>query len=239
MASKRILSNSIIPSHLSRLSSSCPRAKTKTASRCSAALLKPHSALPLLRPQQQLQQQIPLHIRLAHTIPRPRASPSLPSSSSSSPQSTPETSPEPEGQQQQSPPPQYELTFTCVPCGQRSRHRISKQGYHHGSVLIACPGCKNRHIISDNLKIFGDKKITVEDLLKEKGLVVKKGILGEEGDIEFWEDGTTTVRDVAAIKEEQRLRGEAKAKAGLDTAPPGASFKSVKPGDKPEGENTQ
>jgi DNL zinc finger len=49
--------------------------------------------------------------------------------------------------------PAYEMTFTCKPCGIRSSHRISKQGYHHGSVLITCPECKNRHIISDHLGV--------------------------------------------------------------------------------------
>ena len=49
--------------------------------------------------------------------------------------------------------PTYELTFTCKPCSVRSTHEVSKQGYHHGSVLISCPGCKNRHVISDHLKV--------------------------------------------------------------------------------------
>lgn len=56
----------------------------------------------------------------------------------------------------QSPPakaPAYELTFTCKPCQHRSTHNISKQGYHKGSVLITCPGCSNRHIMSDHLKV--------------------------------------------------------------------------------------
>lgn len=49
--------------------------------------------------------------------------------------------------------PQYEMTFTCKACTTRSSHRVSKQGYHHGTVLITCPGCKNRHLISDHLKV--------------------------------------------------------------------------------------
>lgn len=49
---------------------------------------------------------------------------------------------------------EYELTYTCNSCQARSTHRISKQGYHHGSVLVACPGCKNRHVISDHLEVI-------------------------------------------------------------------------------------
>lgn len=47
----------------------------------------------------------------------------------------------------------YKMTFTCKPCSARSTHEVSKQGYHHGSVLITCPDCKNRHVISDHLKV--------------------------------------------------------------------------------------
>ena len=49
--------------------------------------------------------------------------------------------------------PAYEMTFTCKKCQTRSSHRVSKQGYYHGTVLITCPGCKNRHLISDHLKV--------------------------------------------------------------------------------------
>jgi mitochondrial protein import protein ZIM17 len=100
------------------------------------------------------------------------------------------------------PKPYYQLTFTCLPCGHRSSHNISKQGYHRGSVLISCPSCRNRHVISDHLKIFGDRDITVEDLMKEKGRLVKKGTLGEDGDIEFW-------RDELPPKEEGEKAGKA------------------------------
>ncbi|KHJ35333.1 putative dnl zinc finger domain-containing protein [Erysiphe necator] len=89
---------------------------------------------------------------------------------------------------------EYELTFTCQPCGARSTHRISKQGYHHGSVLVSCPNCKNRHVISDQLKIFGDKITNIEDLLREQGHYVQKGTLSEDGAFELWADGNRNKR---------------------------------------------
>ncbi|TPX15580.1 uncharacterized protein E0L32_004278 [Thyridium curvatum] len=162
--------------------------------------------------------------RLAHTIPKPppprqesqaTAADGTPDSSSSS-ATTPDGKPtklsseedatrEPEEQQEQQERSYYELTFTCVPCGVRSGHHVSKQGYHHGSVLITCPSCRNRHIISDHLGIFGDHRgLTVEDLMRDKGMLVKKGTLGEDGDIEFWEDGTTTSRDERRSAEDVR-----------------------------------
>ncbi|KAF3066607.1 hypothetical protein GL218_09049 [Daldinia childiae] len=139
----------------------------------------------------------PTAYRFAHTIPRPPTS--RPSTSAST-------------LRKHYPPkriePHYELTFTCVPCGERSAHEISKQGYHHGSVLITCPSCRNRHVISDHLNIFGDRKITIEDLMKEKGQLVKRGTLGETGDVEFWEDGTVSnrrrKRNIAAARDSTR-----------------------------------
>ncbi|MCJ1273211.1 hypothetical protein MMC21_001000 [Puttea exsequens] len=91
-------------------------------------------------------------------------------------------------------PPSYELTFTCKPCSHRSTHNVSKQGYQHGTVLVQCPQCKNRHLIADHLKIFADKSVTIEDLMREKGGMVRKGTLGGGGDVEFWNDGTETER---------------------------------------------
>lgn len=102
--------------------------------------------------------------------------------------------------------PAYELTFTCKPCRHRSTHRVSKQGYHKGAVLIKCPECKNWHIICDHLKIFVDKSLTLEQLMQEKGELVKRGSL--EGDVEFWDDGTTVERGEA----EQRLLNLSKGK---------------------------
>jgi protein import protein ZIM17 len=48
--------------------------------------------------------------------------------------------------------------------------------------------------MSDHLKIFSDKSVTIEDLMREKGQLVKRGSLSAEGDVEFWDDGATTSR---------------------------------------------
>jgi mitochondrial protein import protein ZIM17 len=84
--------------------------------------------------------------------------------------------------------PAYEMHFTCRKCLHRSSHRITKQAYHFGTTLVTCPGCKNRHLISDHLKIFSDQSITLEDIMKEKGQLLRKGRLSEDGDIEFYDD---------------------------------------------------
>ncbi|CDM36204.1 hypothetical protein DTO013E5_8971 [Penicillium roqueforti] len=88
----------------------------------------------------------------------------------------------------------YRITFTCKPCGHRSSHRMSKQGYHRGTVLIQCPECDSRHVMSDHLGVFFDKKTTLEDLLKEKGQTLTHG--HTEGNLEFWEDGSVKSYDL-------------------------------------------
>ena len=124
----------------------------------------------------------PVFIRAAHSIPRPLAKQRSNQTDSAATGEATREGKRPELKD----PAYYQLSFTCVPCGYRSHHNVSKQGYHKGSTLITCPECRNRHVISDHLNIFGDRKMTVEDLMREKGQLVKKGSLGEDGDIEFW-----------------------------------------------------
>ncbi|OTA00956.1 hypothetical protein A9Z42_0012680 [Trichoderma parareesei] len=144
----------------------------------------------------------PQHRRsFAHAIPRP-PSRKLPSKepSTADPPTSESHRPEHKG------PAFYQLSFTCQPCGHRSHHNVSKQAYHHGSTLITCPGCRNRHVISDHLNIFGDRKITVEDLMREKGQLVKRGSLGEDGDIEFWPEEVVE-EDISADGVEKKAGG--------------------------------
>jgi hypothetical protein len=106
--------------------------------------------------------------RLLHTCPlrtspakrpspvlsRVRALPACRFESSSAAPTPPNTSTKaPESRLDREQIPSYELTFTCNVCKTRSSHRMSKQGYHKGTILISCPDCKNRHLISDHLKV--------------------------------------------------------------------------------------
>ncbi|KAG5941140.1 hypothetical protein E4U60_000178 [Claviceps pazoutovae] len=124
-------------------------------------------------------------LRFAHSIPRPPLQGLTPEAEARAKDSANGEAIS-EGKRPPVKPECYQISFTCVPCGHRSHHNVSKQGYHRGSTLITCPSCRNRHVISDHLNIFGDRKITVEDLMREKGQLVKRGRLGEDGDIEFW-----------------------------------------------------
>ncbi len=99
--------------------------------------------------------------------------------------------------------PAYEIYFTCKPCSHRSGpHRVTKQGFHKGTTLITCPSCKNRHVVSDHLRIFTDQGGDLVDIMQRHGEKLKKGklgirngeLIGNEGEeeIEFWDDGTET-----------------------------------------------
>jgi protein import protein ZIM17 len=90
----------------------------------------------------------------AHALSRSRVLSAIRSESTAAAPKQPNTSTTaPESRLDREQVPSYELTFTCNVCKTRSSHRLSKQGYHKGTVLISCPDCKNRHLISDHLKV--------------------------------------------------------------------------------------
>ncbi|GAC93970.1 hypothetical protein PHSY_001539 [Pseudozyma hubeiensis SY62] len=80
------------------------------------------------------------------------------------------------------------ITFTCTvdACGHRSSHEFSKRSYTKGIVIVQCPGCKNRHLIADNLSWFTENEgepRTIEQMIEAKGGKVRRGTVdGETGE---------------------------------------------------------
>lgn len=60
----------------------------------------------------------------------------------------------------------YTLAFTCGVCLGRNQKQVSKQAYHHGTVIIKCDSCAKRksklknpislavHLVTDHLNWF-------------------------------------------------------------------------------------
>lgn len=54
--------------------------------------------------------------------------------------------------------------FTCGKCNTKSIRSFTKNAYHKGVVLIRCEGCKNIHLVADNLGWFKDEPTNLENL---------------------------------------------------------------------------
>ncbi|KJA28208.1 hypothetical protein HYPSUDRAFT_130039 [Hypholoma sublateritium FD-334 SS-4] len=123
----------------------------------------------------------------AKTTPAPAPYEEQSGNSSSSPEPTTSSQPLPEKME-----PKLQITFTCTvsECGERSTHQFSKQAYEKGVVLVQCPKCRNRHLIADHLGWFADstkngKLPRIEDILRDKGEKVQRGVVTEGGDISY------------------------------------------------------
>ncbi|XP_006620352.1 uncharacterized protein LOC102678178 [Apis dorsata] len=78
------------------------------------------------------------------------------------------------------------VMFTCKKCNFRNGKIISKLAYEKGLVIIRCDGCKNNHLIADNLGWFEElkNKQNIEKLLAAKGETVRKVLNDVDGYIE-------------------------------------------------------
>ncbi|XP_024882043.1 DNL-type zinc finger protein-like [Temnothorax curvispinosus] len=90
------------------------------------------------------------------------------------------------------------LMFTCTKCNTRTSKLISKLAYDKGVVIVRCDGCKNNHLIADNLGWFSqiDRKINIEKLMALKGETVRKVMNDTDG---YYE---------AVLKEEFKLQNQ-------------------------------
>ena len=46
-----------------------------------------------------------------------------------------------------------------------------------------------------HLQIFSDKSVTIEDIMRENGEMVKRGMISANGDVEFWDDPAPARKD--------------------------------------------
>ena len=100
------------------------------------------------------------------------------------------------------------IAFTCNVCGLRQSKSMSKKSYEEGVVLITCDGCKNRHLIADNLGWFGNPGANVESILQEKGIDVRK--FQEEGELQLTEEDLADLELGKAHAEQRQAQRDAK-----------------------------
>eukprot|EP00457_Paulinella_chromatophora_P010786 gb/GEZN01010902.1/.p1 GENE.gb/GEZN01010902.1/~~gb/GEZN01010902.1/.p1 ORF type:complete len:243 (+),score=40.62 gb/GEZN01010902.1/:152-880(+) len=67
----------------------------------------------------------------------------------------------------------FQIRFTCTAkkCNTRNIKSFSHAAYYCGVVIITCEGCGSKHLIADNLGIFGDER-NIQEILAKKGVTM-------------------------------------------------------------------
>lgn len=75
------------------------------------------------------------------------------------------------------------LMFTCKKCSTRNSKLITKLAYNKGVVIVTCSGCKNNHLIADNLGWFPEisTRTNIEKIMALKGETVRRIVDDKEG----------------------------------------------------------
>lgn len=94
--------------------------------------------------------------------------------------------------------------FTCKKCSTRTSKLISKLAYEKGVVIVRCDGCKNNHLIADNLGWFSEitTRTNIEKIMMLKGETVRKIMNDKDGYYEAISKEEFSAQDASSIKPE-------------------------------------
>jgi hypothetical protein len=105
------------------------------------------------------------------------------------------------------------MMFTCKVCETRTARRVGKAAFHHGTVLVRCPGCLGLHVIADHKGFFSDEPVDAEAILAARGEAVKRGS-AVSGDLHVFELTADDARVLASRGKAVRLKAFKIAAAG-------------------------
>lgn len=94
------------------------------------------------------------------------------------------------------------LMFTCKKCDTRTSKLISKLAYEKGVVIVRCDGCKNNHLIADNLGWFSEinRSTNIEKIMALKGETVRRIINDVDGYYEAVSKEESKNEDASEVK---------------------------------------
>ncbi|KAL2720159.1 hypothetical protein V1478_010425 [Vespula squamosa] len=105
-----------------------------------------------------------------------------------------------------------QLIFICKKCNTQNNKIISKLAYQKGVVIIRCDGCKNNHLIADNLGWFSElgQHINIEKILAAKGETVRKIQYNSEGFLALPKEELNTQQEKGNLDDKSKHETDSK-----------------------------